>query len=47
MVSRPLYGLPEHPYYNVLPVLHEPGPIATSWITSATASRSDGASACA
>jgi len=29
--SRPLYGLPDHPYYNVLPVLHEPGPIATSW----------------
>lgn len=35
MVSRPLYGLPSHPYYNVLPVLHEPGPIATSWLTSA------------
>ena len=35
MVSRPLYGLPEHPYYNVLPVLHEPGPMATSWLTSA------------
>jgi plastocyanin len=34
MSSRPLYGLPDHPYYNVLPVLHEPGPIATSWITS-------------
>ena len=36
MVSRPLYGLPGHPYYNVLPVLHEPGPIATSWLTSGT-----------
>ncbi len=36
MVSRPLYGLPDHPYYNVLPVLHEPGPMATSWLTSAT-----------
>lgn len=36
MASRPLYGLPGHPYYNVLPVLHEPGPIATSWITSAS-----------
>jgi hypothetical protein len=36
MLSRPLYGLPEHPYYNVLPVLHEPGPIATGWVTSAT-----------
>jgi plastocyanin len=35
MVSRPLYGLPDHPYYNVLPVLHEPGPMATSWLTSA------------
>ena len=35
MSSRPLYGLPDHPYYNVLPVLHEPGPIATEWVTSA------------
>jgi hypothetical protein len=34
MRSRPLYGLPGHPYYNVLPVLHEPGPIATEWVTS-------------
>jgi plastocyanin len=34
MVSRPLYGMPDHPYYNVFPVLHEPGPIATSWVTS-------------
>jgi hypothetical protein len=33
--SRPLYGLPDHPYYNVLPVLHEPGPFATGWVTSA------------
>jgi hypothetical protein len=33
--SRPLYGLPSHPYYNVLPVLHEPGPVSTSWVTSA------------
>jgi plastocyanin len=31
MRSRPLYGLPNHPYYRVLPVLHEPGPFATSW----------------
>jgi hypothetical protein len=31
MYSRPLYGLRSHPYYHVLPVLHEPGPIATSW----------------
>lgn len=36
MTSRPLYGLPSHPYYNVLPVLHEPGPIATSWGETAT-----------
>ena len=34
MVSRALYGLPEHAYYQVRPVLHEPGPIATSWVTS-------------
>jgi plastocyanin len=34
--SRPLYGMPRHPYYKVRPVLHEPGPIATSWITSAS-----------
>ena len=36
LVSRALYGLPDHPYYQVRPVLHEPGPIATSWITSAS-----------
>jgi hypothetical protein len=36
MASRPLYGLPGHPYYKVRPVLHEPGPIATSWSTSRT-----------
>ena len=34
--SRPLYGRPDHPYYNVLPVLHEPGPIGTSWTTTPT-----------
>lgn len=33
-VSRALYGLPDHPYYQVRPVLHEPGPIAASWTTS-------------
>ena len=33
IASRPLYGLPSHPYYHVRPVLHEPGPIATSWLT--------------
>jgi Stress up-regulated Nod 19 len=36
MSSQPLYGLADHPYYNVLPVLHEPGPIATGWVTSPT-----------
>jgi plastocyanin len=36
MVSKPLYGRRSHPYYNVLPVLHEPGPIATSWPRTAT-----------
>jgi hypothetical protein len=32
--SRPLWGLPGHPYYHVLPVLHEPGPIGTDWVRS-------------
>lgn len=32
MPSRPLYGNPDHPYYHVLPVLHEPGPIDMSWV---------------
>jgi len=36
MRSRPLYGMPGHPYYNVLPVLHEPGPIATTWARTST-----------
>ena len=31
MRSRPLYGRPSHPYYRTLPMLHEPGPIASSW----------------
>jgi plastocyanin len=31
MRSRPLFGRPDHPYYHVLPVLHEPGPIDLSW----------------
>jgi hypothetical protein len=33
--SRPLYGMPDDPVYQVLPVLHEPGPINTSWFSSA------------
>ena len=28
--SLPTWGNPDHPFYNVRPVLHEPGPIATS-----------------
>lgn len=31
---EPAWGLPSHPFYNVRPVLHEPGPIATSWTQS-------------
>jgi plastocyanin len=34
--STPHYGMPEHPYYNVLPVLHEPGPIKTAWFKTPT-----------
>jgi len=34
MDSRPLFGLPSHPYYHVLPVLHEPGPIDMSWVST-------------
>ena len=35
MTSKPLYGRPDHPYYHVLPVLHEPGPINMSWALTA------------
>jgi len=28
--STPTWGLPDHPFYNVRPVLHEPGPINMS-----------------
>lgn len=31
LTSKPLFGRPDHPYYHVLPVLHEPGPINMSW----------------
>jgi hypothetical protein len=33
--SKPLYGLPSHPFYHVKPALHEPGPINMSGFTSA------------
>lgn len=36
MASMPRYGHPDDPVYNVLPVLHEPGPIDMSWWNSAT-----------
>jgi plastocyanin len=34
--SRPLYGMPDNAVYKVLPVLHEPGPINTSWFETPT-----------
>jgi plastocyanin len=34
--SKPLYGMPDNAVYHVLPVLHEPGPINTSWFKSPT-----------
>lgn len=34
--SRPTWGLPSHPFYNVRPVLHEPGPINMSRLESPT-----------
>jgi plastocyanin len=34
--SRPTWGTRSHPFYNVKPVLHEPGPVNMSSFTSAT-----------
>lgn len=34
--SRPLWGRPEHPFYKVRPVLHEPGPISMRHFQSPT-----------
>jgi plastocyanin len=34
--SMPRYGFRDNPVYNVLPVLHEPGPIDMSWWNSST-----------
>jgi plastocyanin len=34
--SLPTWGKPDHPFYNVRPVLHEPGPIAMSGFQSPT-----------
>jgi len=33
-LSKPTWGLASHPFYNVQPVLHEPGPINMSRFTS-------------
>lgn len=33
--SRPLWGRPTHPFYNVRPVLHEPGPVSMGHFSSA------------
>ena len=32
--SVPTWGLPDHPFYNVKPILHEPGPISMSGFRS-------------
>jgi plastocyanin len=34
--SRPTWGNPDHPFYNVRPVLHEPGPINMTGFQSPT-----------
>jgi plastocyanin len=34
--SLPTWGSPSHPFYNVKPVLHEPGPIGMSGFTTPT-----------
>lgn len=34
MTSRPAWGMPDHPFYTVRPILHEPGPISMSgWLS--------------
>jgi plastocyanin len=34
--SRPTWGAPEHPFYNVRPVLHEPGPVSMTGFNTAS-----------
>ena len=34
--SKPLFGMPGDIVYHVFPVLHEPGPVSTSWMLSKT-----------
>ena len=34
MTSSPAWGMPDHPFYTVRPILHEPGPISmTGWLS--------------
>jgi plastocyanin len=34
MTSKPAWGMPDHPFYTVRPILHEPGPISMSgWLS--------------
>jgi plastocyanin len=34
MTSRPAWGMPDHPFYTVRPILHEPGPTSMSgWLS--------------
>jgi plastocyanin len=33
--SKPLWGMPDHPYYQVKPLLHEPGPVSMTTFQSA------------
>ena len=35
ITSVPAWGMPDHPFYHVKPILHEPGPIAMSGTLSA------------
>ena len=32
--SKPAWGMPDHPFYHVRPILHEPGPISMSGMLS-------------
>jgi plastocyanin len=35
MTSKPAWGMPDHPFYTVRPILHEPGPISMSgWLSA-------------
>jgi plastocyanin len=32
--TRPFYGMPDDLVYRLTPMLHEPGPVGTTWVTS-------------